>query len=105
MGDDSPVTIEEIWLCDLLSDSPDLPEGFTAPSTFFSNDPEIISNPSLREAAYIFRDIDSWCGIGLQILVAFGWRPDCAQKDSLSVARILPPSTYPEEELDCGRIS
>ena len=52
---------------------------------------KIFSEQALWEATNNFRHISSWYGIGLQILVPSGWRPDCVQVDSPSVERTLPP--------------
>ena len=90
-GEDSQITVGETWLCDLLETEPELDEGFTAPSIFFTNAPEINEKRSLKEVTYNFRNGESWYGVGLQILAASGWRPDCVQSDSLNAARMLPP--------------
>ena len=85
------VRAEETWLRNLLVDSPDLLAGYEVTSTFFTNAPEINAKPSEKEATYNFRNCDSWYGVGLQILVAAEWRPDCVQAVSWSVKRTLPP--------------
>ena len=89
--DSSEIEVKETWLCYLLSGPPELPDRFRVRNTFFTNAPEINSQPSLKDQTYNFRGCDTWYAIGLQLLEAAGWRPDCVQADVLNVVRSLPP--------------
>ena len=83
--------VQETWLCNLLNGGPALPDRSRVTSAFFTNAPEITSNPLLREQTYNFRGCHSRHDVGLRILAAAGWRPDCARATRLNAEESLPP--------------
>ena len=46
----------------------------------------------MRRHVYEFGKDEGWKEVGLQILIASGWRPDCAKADAAYLGRVLPPS-------------
>ena len=48
-------------------------------------------HPVLKETTYDYVHTEGWEDIGLQILTAAGWRPDCAVSDSENILKALPP--------------
>ena len=75
----------------MLPEVPVLPESFVINSTFFTNAPEINSSPFLKSQTFNFRGCDSWYTLGLQVLTAVGWRPECAKADCLNMEKAMPP--------------
>ena len=86
------VDVGESWCFRLLPSRPAaLPPWLRTPSVYHSEADEIRSNPSLLARTYDYSGAESWSAVGLQVLTASGWRPDCAAGKALNVGRMLPP--------------
>ena len=82
---------QESWMIRLMQARPDVSRGVTAPSVFHSSAVEMRGQPLLYVGAYAYREAQSWYGVGLQILLASGWWPDCAIVAELYVLKTSPP--------------
>ena len=60
-------------------------------STFHTNAEEIVAGQRLLSQTYTVQNIGNWRRIGLQILTAARWRPDCAAAERCDTARAVPP--------------
>ena len=67
------------------------PEVHKVASTFRTTAKEAETNPHLKEATYNFVGAGSWNEVGLQLLMAAGWRPDCAMGHIDNIEKLLPP--------------
>ena len=88
--------LQEVWYLDVLSEIPSLPSIFKVNSVYHTYAKEAEVQPHLREASYSYQGVDSWRAVGLQILHATGWRPDCAMSELLNTARAVPPADVHE---------
>ena len=68
--------------------------------SLYYTDPRIFrQHRELRAQTYSFGASASWYTVGLQVLVAAGWRPDCTAPEHVNVGRSAPP-VFPEETGD-----
>ena len=89
-GDEDRKVTEE-WFCNLLPETPSLPDRFVVQSSFFTNAPEINNNPLPKQQTFNFQGCSTWYEVGLQILVSAAWRPGCARADRTNLKKALPP--------------
>ena len=83
--------MQECWFCCILEGLPAAPEEYKVASTFHTTAKEAETNPHLKEATYNFVGAVSWNEVGLQLLIAAGWRPDCAMGHTENIEKLLPP--------------
>ena len=89
------VAVTENWVVCLLNNAPDFRGGerFKVPSIYYAEADLIQSQPHLKECTYVFGGTQSAKEVGLQVLLAINWRPDCAKADPIYVDRLPPPVT------------
>ena len=85
------VDIAEKCLRNLLEGVPTIPSRFVVGNTFHSYAEEINNNPESKRRTYNFAGAYSWRDVGLQILTAAGWRPDCVVAHEVNFNRAGPP--------------
>ena len=85
------VNLQEFWTVNILSTSPEILSKLKVGSVFYSNAKEAESRPDLKEQSFNFHNVNSWVDVGLQVLHASGWRPDCTHEDVFNVEKSLPP--------------
>ena len=96
--------IKETWLCNLMDRAPTLPSTFVVNNTFYSYAEEIDKTQSFKRRTFNFVGAKSWRDVGLQILAAAGWRPDCAVADTISCSKIVPPTCRSGAPIIIGNI-
>ena len=84
--------LQEGWFFCVLEKTPRLLPQHRVASTFFTEAAESEVGPSLKETTYNFVNTKSWMDVGLQILHASGWRPDCAVPHKDNIGKMLPPA-------------
>ena len=85
------IDMQEFWLFTVLPGRPVLPSEHRVVSTYHTRAVEVEAHPVLKETTYDYVHTEGWEDIGLQILTAAGWRPDCAVSDSVNILKALPP--------------
>ena len=83
--------MRETWIVQLLPTFPRMDERMVVPSVFHSTSPEIRADPAVYRDTYDYQGAESWFEIGLQVLVASGWRPDCTVDSPVNLGKSLPP--------------
>ena len=79
------------WLFQVLPNIPELPSKFLVQSVFHTNAHEIEAKSNLKDLTYTFAGTNSWLEVGVQILTAAGWRPDCTHCSEINLDKVLPP--------------
>ena len=82
---------KELWTVNLLPTVPKNSALLEPASTYYTHAAEIPANRDLLQRTCTFQDTGAWWRVGLQILTASGWRPDCAMVEACNVARAAPP--------------
>ena len=85
--------VSESWGARTLESTPQPPSWIRISPVYHSSAPEITTNPGLHARTYGYLSIKSWSGIGAQVLLASGWRPDCRAEKVINTARMPPPRT------------
>ena len=86
----------------MLPGVPFLPGHLEIDSVFFTNADEITANIHLKEKTFNFHGTSAWFEVGLQVLAASGWRPDCVIAEAVNVQKTLPPRMREESPLIVG---
>ena len=99
------IVINEKWICNMLRGAPTLPSEVLVDSIFYSYADEINKDQSFKRKTYNFVSTKNWKDVGLQVLVAAGWRPDCTIADRISCAKVIPPKCRPNAPIIIGNIN
>ena len=83
--------LRESWVVHLLPTFPKLDGRMVVPSVFHSTSPEIRADPAVYRNTYDYQRAESWCEVGLQVLAAAGWRPDCTVDAPVNLRKSLLP--------------
>ena len=96
------VKIPEEWSAHLLEEVPVIPYRFLIESTYHT--PVELEREDLQTGyrSYGYMGVEEWYDIGLQLLLASGWRPDCVLLEGCSVTRMEPLRTEQENILIFG---
>ena len=89
------IEIKENWSVRLLGKAPsDLKGGPLDVTSIYYTEADLIdSNPELRAKTYSFQNALTSRDMGLQILLAANWRPDCVEVEDRCSGRLPPPET------------
>ena len=92
---ETATVIPERWGVYLLPSAPRMPPHLLIPSTYRTS--VHFTQERLRGGAgtFDFAGVSGWTDVGLQVLLASGWRPDCAARgatDREDIARAPPPA-------------
>ena len=87
------VDVEEEWPFSTIPECPQTPAALVAPSVYFTDAPEIELKPNPKSQTSTYYQAKAWFIVGIEILLASGWRPDCAKEHKINVTRALPPVT------------
>ena len=85
--------MQEQWLVTVLGKVPSLPQNHRIASTYHTRAVEAETIPAIKETTYDYQQTTRWTEIGLQILAAAGWRPDCAVSEEENVEKRYHPPT------------
>ena len=99
--------LQECWYFCVLNETPRAPPQHKVVSTFFTEAVEAEAKPGLQETTYNFEDARTWMDVGLQVLSASKWRPDCAASQRDNIIKTVPPNDpwgllIFQSPLDCG---
>ena len=72
------------------------------PSIFHTKADIIKAKPEFRDKFYHFQQAQNWFDVGLQVLEAVQWRPDCARDPEENLQRMLPPKMCPQNPIMVG---
>ena len=85
------VDMTEYWWASLHERPPALKQMYKTPSVFFTSAKEAEQQPNLKATTFNFHGASNWWSVGLQVLHATGWRPDCTISDRVNLDKVLPP--------------
>ena len=83
--------VQETWLIQVLPKCPSMDRRFAVHTVFHSTAVEARQDPIIYAQTYDYQRAESWFEVGLQVLAASGWRPDCALDVEVNVQKTLPP--------------
>ena len=83
--------LQETWTAQLLQTFPRLDRRLVASTTSRSTSPEGRADPLIYQKTYDYQRAEPWFDVGLQVLAAAGWRPDCALDTPVNLSKNLPP--------------
>ena len=72
-----------------LNDIPNLDEKYVVTNVYATETEISRTNPGLRAQMYTLNGVSTWYGVGLQLLAAIDWRPDCAVPDTVNIDRAV----------------
>ena len=85
--------VREVWTASLLQQQPQIPYRFLVESTYHSA--VELTREEIAEGGrvYDFEEAGDWFDVGLQVLLASSWRPDCVVSEGQSILRERPLRT------------
>ena len=83
--------LQERWYHMPLAVKPKRGGVCTVGSVYHADTKIFRDTPLLKAQTYTFGGVQTWYEIGLQILLAADWRPDCTRVDQTNIKRSIPP--------------
>ena len=86
----------ETWVIRQLTQEPRFTGGewYKVPSIYYTEADLIMIQPQLKQHTYSFHGTNTAKEVGLQVLLAADWRPDCTTVNVTNVERLIPPETH-----------
>ena len=100
--EDAACPISETRFVNLLPSVPLIRNHLLVTSTFHTPvtlSPEVVAGEG---GTFTFDGATKWFEVGLQVLLASGWRPDCVMGEVEDVTRVVPPAGAPRRPMVFG---
>ena len=98
------IEYKDTWSVRLLAEKAEegAPAKYRVNSIFHTRADVIKENPAAKEFFYNFQNTENWFDVGMQVLGAVRWRPDCMHISRENLARTLPPPVSPQHPMTVG---